>query len=97
MQVFAVALNLSENFFDAAVDDPISAVRALNYPHQNVAPQPGQLRAGAHSDYGSLTILRADAAAGGLEIFNPQKQWQAGAICSERLRRQHRRSHGPLD
>ena len=39
-------------------------------------PKPGQLRAGAHSDYGSLTILRADSAAGGLEIFNPQKQWQ---------------------
>ncbi|HEY2108625.1 MAG TPA: 2-oxoglutarate and iron-dependent oxygenase domain-containing protein, partial [Candidatus Acidoferrales bacterium] len=37
MQVFAVALNLPENFFDAAVNDPISAVRALNYPHQNVA------------------------------------------------------------
>jgi isopenicillin N synthase-like dioxygenase len=76
MQVFAVALNLPEKFFDAAVNDPISAVRALNYPHQSVAPQPGQLRAGAHSDYGSLTILRADSAAGGLEIFNPQKQWQ---------------------
>jgi len=72
MQVFAVALNLPENFFAAAVDDPISAVRALNYPHQNVAPKPGQLRAGAHSDYGSLTILRADSAVGGLEIFNPQ-------------------------
>jgi isopenicillin N synthase-like dioxygenase len=76
MQVFAVALNLPENFFAAAVDDPISAVRALNYPHQKVAPKPGQLRAGAHSDYGSLTILRADSAAGGLEIFNPQQQWQ---------------------
>src|ERR1700757_4058226 len=41
MQVFAVTLSLPENFFDAAVNDPISAVRALNYPHQNVAPQPG--------------------------------------------------------
>jgi len=62
MRVFAVALNLPENFF----------VRALNYPHENIAPKPGQLRAGAHSDYGSLTILRADSAVGGLEIFNPQ-------------------------
>jgi isopenicillin N synthase-like dioxygenase len=76
MRVFAVALELPEYYFDAAVNDPISAVRALNYPHQSVAPQPGQLRAGAHSDYGSLTILRADSAAGGLEIFNPQKHWQ---------------------
>jgi isopenicillin N synthase-like dioxygenase len=76
MRVFAVALNLPENFFDASINDPISAVRALNYPHQDATPKPGQLRAGAHSDYGSLTILRADSAAGGLEIFNPQKQWQ---------------------
>lgn len=76
MRVFAVALNLSENFFDSAIGHPISAVRALNYPSQTVAPKPGQLRAGAHSDYGSLTILRTESAAGGLEILNPQKQWQ---------------------
>ena len=38
-------------------DAPISALRALNYPEQHVPPQPGQLRAGAHTDYGSLTIL----------------------------------------
>jgi isopenicillin N synthase-like dioxygenase len=77
MRVFALALELPENYFDKLIDDPISALRMLNYPHSNVAPRPGQLRAGAHSDYGSLTILRADAAPGGLEIRSPGGEWVA--------------------
>lgn len=77
MRVFALALDLREEFFQGVIDDPISAMRALNYPHQSVAPKPGQLRAGAHSDYGSLTILLAEAAPGGLEIFTPEGKWQA--------------------
>jgi len=62
MRLFAAALHLPADFFAGVIDHPISAMRALNYPHQPVAPQPGQLRAGAHSDYGSLTILLAEAA-----------------------------------
>ncbi|HYL68911.1 MAG TPA: 2-oxoglutarate and iron-dependent oxygenase domain-containing protein [Candidatus Limnocylindria bacterium] len=77
MRVFALALELPEGFFDGMIDNPISAMRALNYPHQSAAPKPGQLRAGAHSDYGSLTILLAEAAPGGLEIFTPEGKWQA--------------------
>jgi isopenicillin N synthase-like dioxygenase len=77
MRVFALALELPEGFFDSMIDDPISAMRALNYPHPTTPPKPGQLRAGAHSDYGSLTILLAEAAPGGLEIFTPEGKWQA--------------------
>jgi len=77
MRVFALALELPEDYFESAIDDPISAMRMLNYPHTNVTPEPGQLRAGAHSDYGSLTILLADAAPGGLEIRSPDGQWVA--------------------
>jgi isopenicillin N synthase-like dioxygenase len=76
MRVFAVALNLPEHLFDDVIDDPISAMRALNYPNQSSPPKPGQLRAGAHSDYGSLTILRSEAAPGGLEIYTPDGAWQ---------------------
>ncbi len=39
-------------------------------------PLPGQLRAGAHSDYGSLTILLPEAAPGGLEILAPDGAWR---------------------
>ena len=75
MRVFAVALDLEEHFFDASLDAPISALRALNYPEQAVAPQPGQLRAGAHTDYGSLTILLPQPGSRGLEIVAPNGAW----------------------
>jgi isopenicillin N synthase-like dioxygenase len=77
MRIFALALDLREDFFEGVIDDPISAMRALNYPHPSGTPKPGQLRAGAHSDYGSLTILLAEAAPGGLEIQTPDGKWQA--------------------
>jgi isopenicillin N synthase-like dioxygenase len=76
MQAFAVALDLDEQFFAPFIDAPVSALRALNYPAQPAPPQPDQLRAGTHSDYGSLTILLPQAGSRGLEIFTPDGQWQ---------------------
>lgn len=75
MRVFAVALQLPEDAFAATIDKPISALRALNYPKQAAAPKPGQLRAGAHTDYGSLTILLPQAGSGGLQILHPSGDW----------------------
>ena len=83
MRVFAAALHLPAEFFAGAIDNPSSAMRALNYPHQPVPPPPGQLRAGAHSDYGSLTILLAEDALGGLEIRTADGQWQAVPIIAD--------------
>lgn len=77
MRIFALALELPEHYFDLFLDDPISAMRMLNYPHTATPPKPGQLRAGAHCDYGSLTVLLADAAPGGLEIRLPEGEWIA--------------------
>jgi isopenicillin N synthase-like dioxygenase len=75
MQIFAVALNLPEDFFGDKIDRHCSAMRALNYPELSLPPKPGQLRAGAHTDYGSVTILLAEPDPGGLEIYAPEKQW----------------------
>lgn len=75
MKIFAAALDLREDFFEEAINDPLSAMRGLNYPHPVAPPKAGQLRAGAHSDYGSLTILLSEPAPGGLEIFSPEKKW----------------------
>ena len=75
MRLFAVALKLPEDAFDETIDKPISALRALNYPAQTVAPEPGQLRAGAHSDYGSLTILLPQSGSQGLEILTREGDW----------------------
>jgi isopenicillin N synthase-like dioxygenase len=75
MQAFAVALDLPADYFDASIGKPISALRALNYPELDHAPPPGQLRAGAHTDYGSLTILLPEQGSRGLEIWTPEGTW----------------------
>jgi isopenicillin N synthase-like dioxygenase len=75
MRAFAVALKLPEDFFAPFIDAPISALRALNYPVLSTAPKPGQLRAGAHTDYGNLTILLPQKNSRGLEILGPSGNW----------------------
>jgi isopenicillin N synthase-like dioxygenase len=80
MTLFADALHLPSNFFDSRIDHHTSALRLLNYPALVEAPEPGQLRAGAHTDYGTVTVLRADDAPGGLEVLTPSEtsdQWTA--------------------
>jgi isopenicillin N synthase-like dioxygenase len=75
MRIFAVALDLPERHFDPAVDRSISRIRLRNYPEPRTPPEPGQLRAGAHSDYGSLTILLAEDKPGGLQVCNSIGNW----------------------
>jgi isopenicillin N synthase-like dioxygenase len=50
-------------------------LRVRNYPAPQTAPEPGQLRAGAHSDYGSLTILKTEDRPGGLQVCNAAADW----------------------
>ena len=75
MRIFALALDLPEFFFDDKIDRHISMFRTLHYPSQMAAPLAGQLRAGAHSDYGSLTILRQENRPGGLQVRNAHGEW----------------------
>jgi isopenicillin N synthase-like dioxygenase len=75
MRIFAVALSLPEQHFDRMIDRHISRLRVRNYPAQLTVPMPGQIRAGAHSDYGSLTILAAQDKPGGLQVCNADGQW----------------------
>lgn len=63
-------------FFAAKTGHAANALRAINYPARDTASLPGQLRAGAHTDYGTLTILRQDAV-GGLEVLGPAGTWAA--------------------
>ncbi len=68
LRLFAVALGLEWEFFDDKVDHGASVLRAIWYPPQPDAPEPGQLRAGEHSDYGTLTILKGEDVPGGLQV-----------------------------
>lgn len=76
MSMFATALGLPEDFFAFKIDRHASALRVLNYPALDQNPRPGQLRAGAHSDYGSVTILLAEAGSRGLQIRTPAGGWR---------------------
>ena len=60
MDVFAVALGLPDGWFAPYIDRHGSALRVAHYPALERPPPPGQLRAGAHTDYGTLTILAID-------------------------------------
>jgi isopenicillin N synthase-like dioxygenase len=68
MSAFAEALDLKAEFFDPFIGNPISALRALNYPATSEVTEEGQQRAGAHTDYGSLTILLPQPGTAGLQI-----------------------------
>lgn len=74
-RIFALAIGLPENYFEDKFDKHHSSLRVINYPDQEQEPLPGQLRAGAHSDYGFLTILRSEASSGGLQAQHRNGEW----------------------
>ena len=67
LRICAMALGVEEDFFADKFDHPSSVIRLIRYPAQDTAPLPGQLRAGAHTDYGTLTFVRGDDVPGGLQ------------------------------
>ena len=77
MRVFAAALRLPEGFFDGTLDRHFSIMSCHHYPVLKEPPLPGQLRTGAHTDYGAMTILAATDAQGGLEVRLPGGSWSA--------------------
>ncbi|SEW23495.1 Isopenicillin N synthase [Cognatiyoonia koreensis] len=77
MRVFAVALGKAPDFFAPYIGEPISALRALHYPPTQGVPLDNQQRAGAHTDYGSLTILLPQPGSQGLEARAPNGDWVA--------------------
>ncbi len=74
MRLFALALDLPEAFFRDKTDRHISGIRANHYPEQVEPPAPGQIRAGAHTDYGAVTILLPENVPG-LQVLNREGAW----------------------
>src|SRR5271165_41461 len=74
-RIFAEALDLAPEFFEDKVNKHISQLRIMHYPPPEAAPLPGQLRAGAHSDLGMMTLLYSDNDIGGLEVMNRAGLW----------------------
>jgi isopenicillin N synthase-like dioxygenase len=70
LQAMAVALELPEQWFVERCGHAIVTTRAINYERRSTTPDPvdGQMRMGAHTDYGILTVLLADDVPG-LQVF----------------------------
>jgi isopenicillin N synthase-like dioxygenase len=75
MRLIALALGLDETFFDDKVNRSIGTMRLNYYPPQRHPPLAGQLRAGAHTDYGGLTILSGEDVPGGLQVRTRRHEW----------------------
>ena len=75
MRLAALALGVEETFFDGKVDRSIGTMRLNYYPAQTSAPEPGQLRASPHTDYGGFTILSGEDAPGGLQVRTRAGEW----------------------
>jgi isopenicillin N synthase-like dioxygenase len=60
-------------------------LRMIHYPAADrVTPEVGQLGCGAHTDYGSLTVL-ADDGVGGLEVMQRDGEWTSVSVPDDLL------------
>jgi isopenicillin N synthase-like dioxygenase len=71
---FAAALSLPGSYFDGWLNAPMTTLGPLHYPPQAGHITEAQIGAGAHTDYGCLTMLAQDDA-GGLQVRNAQGVW----------------------
>jgi isopenicillin N synthase-like dioxygenase len=75
LRAMAMALDVEENYFADKFDRQASTARMIRYPAVTQAPLPGQLRAGAHTDYGAMTFVRGDDVPGGLQVKHRRGDW----------------------
>ena len=73
-KVLALSLDLTEAYFDEGLTEPVMVGRLLHYPSQDSEIVANQLGAGAHTDWGMLTMLLQDDI-GGLEVQNSEGDW----------------------
>ncbi|KAG9247281.1 hypothetical protein BJ878DRAFT_493437 [Calycina marina] len=72
MRAIAVGMGLSEAYFDSYTDVGDNTLRLLHYPPaaKDMFKNKLQVRAGEHTDYGSITLLFQDNR-GGLQVKSP--------------------------
>ncbi len=76
LRAVALGLGLEEGFFDATVKDGNSVMRLLRYPPLEGAEAEGAIRAAAHGDINTITLLLG-AEEAGLELLKADGEWLA--------------------
>ena len=74
MQLMALSLGLPESWFDATGENPMVTLRLLRYPPHPADADARSFGAGAHTDWGAITLLAQDRH-GGLEVQMPDGRW----------------------
>jgi isopenicillin N synthase-like dioxygenase len=74
LAMLALSLELPEDHFERFYDMPGTTLRLLRYPPHPAAALANQLGAGAHTDWGGITLLAQDGI-GGLEVRNVADEW----------------------
>ena len=83
-QCLALSLALEADYFAAGIAEPSCTVRLLHYPPQPERPLANQMGAGAHTDWGAITILLQDDC-GGLHIRDSDGSWVDAAPMEDTL------------
>ncbi|MDZ4307290.1 isopenicillin N synthase family dioxygenase [Allopontixanthobacter sp.] len=76
LRAIALHLGLAEDFFAATVADGNSVMRLLHYPPLAASEAEGAIRAAAHGDINTITLLLG-AEEAGLELLTKQGKWLA--------------------
>ena len=74
MVLLARSLDLQPDWFAPFFAVPTSTLRLIKYPPQPADAKANQIGAGAHTDWGGITLLLQDSS-GGLEVRNAAGQW----------------------
>lgn len=73
--LFALALDLPEDFFADKLKNPGSAMRILHYPPQYGPVDTKEIGIGAHTDYECFTILAQHGDVQALQVLNSAGEW----------------------
>ncbi len=76
LRAIALHLGLAEDFFESTVENGNSVMRLLHYPPIEGVGAQGAIRAAAHGDINTITLLLG-AEEAGLELLTKQGEWLA--------------------
>lgn len=81
LRAIALALGIDREFFAHRFHEPISVLRLIHYPARPANSPDNQPGAGAHTDYGCITLLHQDQT-GGLQVRSLDGKWiDAPPLC----------------
>lgn len=74
LSLMAAALGLGDDYFGPLTDRPMASITVNRYPALDRRPEVGEFRGGAHTDYGTITLLATDGVPG-LQLRDESGEW----------------------